>query len=150
MKLLLAAVFLYLPLHASADPDIFDGTWKGKGTYILKGDMTECSEFELTFSTYNDIFTFESGHRVCEKHSETFYKVPMRFKDGILYFNGLKVGSYDGNRLEAHYRMPDGNSFRNWRMSMRREGQNMVYEESRTMEGETEPLISFAGLVIKQ
>jgi hypothetical protein len=141
---------LMLSMKAYAGPEIFSGIWKGKGTYILKGDMTQCSDFELKFSTSGDTFSFESGSRICDKHSEQFYRVDMTFKNGKLYFYGQEVGSYDGNTLQAGYRAPDGSTYRNWRMFMRREGQNLMYEESRTMDGETTPMISFSGLAIFQ
>lgn len=135
---------------AFAGPEVFDGTWSGKGTYILQGDLTQCSELGLTFSSTADTFTFASGHRVCDKHSEQFYAVTMQFKNGQLFFGGQVVGSYDGNKLDAYYSAPDGESIRHWRMSMRREGNHLMYEESRTMEGETTPMISFSGLGIKK
>lgn len=145
-------ILILLSLSASsafAGPEVFDGTWNGKGTYILHGDLTQCSVLELTFSSTADTFTFASGRRVCDKHSEEFYAVTMQFKNGQLFFNGQVVGSYDGNKLDAFYSAPDGESTRHWRMSMRREGDHLMYEESRTMEGETTPMISFAGLGIK-
>ena len=86
---------------------------------------------------------------ISDMHSEEFYPVTMQFKNGQLFFNGQVVGSYDGNKLDAYYSAPNGESTRHWRMSMRREGNHLMYEESRTMEGETTPMISFAGLGIK-
>jgi hypothetical protein len=141
---------LALSLKAYAGPELFSGVWVGQGTYVLNGDITHCSGFDLKFVTSGDVFTFESGSRVCEKHTEKFYRVDMTFKDGLLYFGNQVVGSYDGNTLQAGYRAPDGNSFRNWRMFMRREGNNLMYEESRTMDGETTPMISFSGMTILQ
>lgn len=142
-------VVIFASLCASADPDTFEGVWNGKGTYILDGDMTQCSVVKLIFSGTKSTFTFVGGKRVCDKHSEDFYTVKMDYKDGKLFFNGNESGTYDGNVLTAHYRAPDGNSFRNWRMSMRREGDHLMYEESRTMDGETTPLISFAGVLVR-
>ena len=53
-----------------------------------------------------------------------------------------------GNVLEARFSMPEGNGrIRHWRMSLRREGDTIVYEESRTLDDNTTPLISFAGLL---
>ncbi len=150
MKKLIFASAIFWGMSVWAAPDMFSGTWQGKGTYILRGDMTQCSLFKLVFNTTAETIEFTSGERVCEKHSENFYKVQMTYKDGGIYFQGQQVGTYDGNKIEVHYSMPDGNSHRNWRMSMRREGDNLVYEESRTMDGETTPMISFAGLLMVQ
>jgi hypothetical protein len=154
---LVAGVLISMPwAHGSsidvavAGPEIFAGKWNGKGTYIFKGELTQCQEFKLVFGAQADSFKFVSGLRNCDKHQEQFYPVEMKFKGGKLYWNGRVVGSYDTNVLEARYRMPDGGTFRNWRMSMRREGKNLMYEESRTMEGETTPLISFSGLLIME
>lgn len=133
-----------------AEPSNFAGSWSGQGTYILDGQMTNCSRMFLQFSAQGDQFVFESGERVCEKHSEKFYRVAMTLKDGVIYFGTTPAGSYSGNHLEAHFRQPDGDTFRNWRMSMRREGDTLVYEESRTMDGKETPLISFAGLLQRQ
>lgn len=151
VKLIISILFMMsLSQASSAAPKIFDGNWAGKGTYILSNDVTSCSSFDLQFSATEDQFVFESGQRACDKHKENFYRVPMTYKDGKLYFGGQQVGSYTDDTLEASYRMPDGNSFRTWRMSMRRSGDHLLYEESRTMEGETTPLINFAGLLIIQ
>lgn len=149
-RVAISVLMLFLTGSAFADPDVFVGNWSGKGTYILSGDMTQCSLMKLEFAATATEFTFVSGRRECEKHTEDFYEVTMEYRDGNLYYFGQKVGTYDGNVLTAGFRAPDGNSFRNWRMTMRREGNNLMYEESRTMEGQVTPLISFAGLLIKQ
>ena len=139
---------LFAAFTAAADPSTFAGTWNGKGTYILAGDLYQCSFTSFSFEGGNGSFTFAKGRRECDKHQEDFYRVTMTYRDGKLYFNNMEVGSYTANTLEARYRMPDNGSFRNWRMFMRREGNHLMYEESRTMEGETTPLISFAGMQI--
>lgn len=150
MRLLTMVCLLIGALTAQASPDIFAGTWKGRGTYIDKGVMSNCAHVELSFAASAEEFSFEAGSRECDFHNETFYRVPMNYKDGKLYFYGEVVGKYDGNVLEAGYRAPDGNSFRNWRMSMRREGDHLMYEESRTMDGDSTPVISFAGMLVLQ
>jgi hypothetical protein len=131
-----------------ANPRIFSGTWQGKGTYILSGDLTQCGQFDLVFSASANTFSFINGYRKCDKHDEYFNQVKLDVKDGQLLFNGQVVGKYTQNTMELAFRMPDGNSFRNWRMLMRKEGNHLMYEESRTMDGETTPLISFAGLLM--
>ena len=128
----------------------FAGHWEGKGTYILKGDLTQCSVMRLVFTEKNDEFSFQSGRRECDKHNEDFYKVTMTLKNGQVMFGAEVVGDYTDNTMSVSYRMPDGDSFRNWRMSMKRQGNHLMYEESRTMEGEITPLISFAGLLLIQ
>jgi len=151
MKLFVLILNLVFCQFAFAnDPSQFSGGWSGRGTYIYAGEMTNCSGFTLGFHATKTRFTFARGQRVCDKHQEAFPPVSMDYRDGKLFFNGQVVGQYDGTTLTATYRMPDGNSFRIWRMSMRREGQHLVYEESRTMQGETTPLISFAGLLMAQ
>lgn len=132
---------------ASATPEFFKGTWSGKGTYIFQSELTQCATVDLIFDSSASTFKFAGGERICDKHQERFYPVSMKFANGEIFFGAQKIGSYTANTLEASYRMPDGNSFRNWRMFMRREGNHLMYEESRTMDGETTPLISFAGLL---
>ncbi len=146
--ILIAIACFTITSQANPTPNVFSGTWNGKGTYVLNGEISQCSEFQLVFSSTADTFTFVRGHRVCDHHSEKFYKVDMTYRDGKLFFYGTEVGSYDGNTLQASYRAPDGNTYRNWRMFMRREGSNLMYEESRIMDGEADPLISFAGMLV--
>ncbi len=141
------ALTLLISSESSANPEIFRGKWNGKGTYIFQSDVTQCSTVELIFDATPSSFKFAGGERICDKHTERFYPVTMNFTNGGIYFGAQKIGSYTATTLEASYRMPDGNSFRNWRMFMRREGNHLMYEESRTMEGETTPLISFAGVL---
>ncbi len=147
--MIMATSFSALADSTTEGPAYFAGTWKGKGTYILREDMTQCSNFELTFSGDASSFVFVQGKRDCDKHSEVFYQVKMDAKDGLLYFNGKNVGTYNGKILTAAFQMPEGNGHvRNWRMSMHREGTHLMYEESRTMDSDVTPLISFAGLLI--
>lgn len=131
-------------------PSEFIGTWIGKGTYIFSGDMTQCAQMIMVFTATDVTFTFDSGSRVCDKHSERFYKVTMRYENGKFFFGNQQVGSYDGEVMTLAYREPDGDTFRNWRMSMRRQGDHLMYEESRVMDGEQTPQISFAGLLTRQ
>lgn len=144
---LLASLFVFAPLSSAFG---FEGKWSGKGTYIFNGELTQCSQVELSFSETAAEFKFGGGGRGCDKHTETFYPVSMQKKDGKLMFAGQVVGTYTDKVVTSEFRMPDGNSFRNWRMSMRREGNNLMYEESRIMDGEQTPLISFAGMLQKQ
>ncbi len=155
MNLLLSVVLSVLSFSSFASaadvarPDGFAGDWKGQGVYILNGDLTQCTGFDMKFAVINETFEFTSGSRVCDKHSEQFITVQMKMNNGRLMIGDMTVGSYDGDFLEASFRAPDGNSFRNWRMTMRRQGDHVIYEESRRMDGETTPLISFAGLLIR-
>lgn len=146
----LGLVSAFLAATAHADPNEFAGHWVGKGSYNLKGDIEQCSDFQMVFSATPTEFVFESGSRHCDKHTEEFYRVPMTFANGNIYFGEEVVGTYSENRMDVSYRAPDGDTFRFWRMSMRREGENLMYEESRTMEGQQTPMISFAGVLIRQ
>ena len=148
LGLALSSVIL-LTFQLNADPNTFSGEWKGKGTYIYDGDLTQCSAFEMGFKATKTRFVFNEGFRNCDKHKEKFSKVTMRYKNGKLFYGGQEVGSYDGQTLEARYRMLDGSRYRVWRMFMRRQGDHLMYEESRRMEGDDTPLISFSGLMIK-
>lgn len=150
MRHALILIFLIFCNFAFATPEIFKGKWQGQGTYILSGDMTKCANVELQFGATTNQFQFIGGQRNCDKHDEQFYPAYMSYKNGEIFFNGLKVGTYTSSTMEVRYRMADGKTFRNWRMFMRREGNHLMYEESRTMDGETTPLISFAGLLIIQ
>lgn len=146
VRLLLGISLLTSTTYATS----FLGSWQGKGTYIFKNDLTQCSLMKLVFTEVGDQFSFETGRRECDKHNEDFYKVNMTLKNGQVLFGTEVVGTYTNDFMTVAYRMPDGNSFRNWRMSMRRQGDHLMYEESRTMEGEKTPLISFSGLLIIQ
>lgn len=147
--IVVSAVALILGSKANAaTPEQFQGHWSGRGTYILDGKMTSCSDFVLDFAGTEATMTFVGGGRTCESHQEEFGRVEMAFRDGGLYFAGKKVGTLEGNLLSVAFRAPEGDGrFRNWRMSMRREGNHMVYEESRTYDESATPFISFAGLL---
>lgn len=132
--------------HAT-EIEVFNGAWGGKGTLILHGDITQCSSIEFYFTVTADTFVFNGGQRTCDKHEDKFKPEQMTYRDGVFYFGDHAVGTFRNGVIEMRFRMPDGNTFRNWRMSMRREGDNLVYEDSRTMEGETKPMISFAGML---
>lgn len=151
-KKLLILFFLLIP-SAFAQNRILDfaGNWMGKGTYIYDGHMTQCSVMRLNFYADASTFVFEGGERVCDEHSEKFYKIVMNYKDGIVTIGNEVVGTYDGNEMNVNYSMPDANGgVRHWRMSMRVEGNNLIYEERRIMNNDSTPLISFAGMLIRQ
>jgi hypothetical protein len=129
----------------------FAGSWEGRGTYILHGDTTSCREFGLVFASPPGSFVFVSGRRLCDKHQESFTEVRMEARGGALWLGEQRVGSYDADLVQAAFRQPEGDGrWRNWRMSMRREGSTLVYEESRRMDGDATPMISFAGLLTLQ
>lgn len=151
MRILVMLALLMPALSFAADPVAFHGKWKGKGTYILNGKMTQCSLMEMGFAGAPGKFEFSEGRRICDDHSETFGRVEMDYRDGEIFFYGQKVGEYTDNYMTTHYRAPEGDgTFRNWRMSMRVQGNHLMYEESRTMDGETTPKISFAGMLIRE
>tara|TARA_B100001248_G_scaffold261335_2_gene252191 strand:+ start:20340 stop:20795 length:456 start_codon:yes stop_codon:yes gene_type:complete len=151
MKGFITFIITFLGLSvAQAYPPAFMGVWEGEGTYILNSDITNCSYFNLNFSANMNSFTFVDGVRECEKHSEQFYPVTVQYRDGKLYFGSQVVGSYSENYMEMRFSAPEENGIRHWRMSMRLEGDHLVYEESRTMNDETTPMISFAGVLIRQ
>ena len=129
----------------------FAGRWEGRGTYILHGETTNCGTFALVFAAPPGSFVFVGGARACDRHQESFTEVRMEARDGALRLGDQQVGSYDGDLVQAAFRQPDGDGrWRNWRMSMRREGTTLVYEESRRMDGDATPMISFAGLLTRQ
>jgi hypothetical protein len=148
LKSALLALLLVAPgLQAGpalADPNVFEGAWAGKGTLILRGDITQCSSVEFYFSVTADTFTFNGGQRTCDKQENTFKPEIMTFRDGVLYYRGEVAGTSRDDLMEAHFQMP-GNT--TWRMSMRREGDNLVYEDSLSVAGETTPMISFAAML---
>ncbi len=151
MKYLFSAFLMLIAAGAQAGgPESFSGKWSGKGTYILNGTMSQCREFAMTFAGTRDSFEFVKGNRKCDNHEEEFANVKMEARGGELFFYGQKVGTYsEDGHLTAAYSAPEGNGrIRNWRMTMHRQGDHMMYEESRTMDGETTPLISFAGLMV--
>jgi hypothetical protein len=151
LNLLLVALF-WVPVSAWAgSAQEFHGMWVGKGTYIYDGRISNCPEFRMEFSGSAEKFKFAGGGRECEFHRETFEMAEMEIRGDELYFYGQKVGEFRENELSSEFRAPEeGGKFRNWRMFMRRQGNHLMYEESRRMDGETTPLISFSGLMILQ
>ena len=151
MKLAFAITMLLLTAPALAGgPETFTGRWSGKGTYIYNGVMSQCREFSMTFEGTRESFEFVTGSRKCDNHEEEFANVKMEARGGELFFYGQKVGTYSENgQLTAAYSLPEGNGHtRHWRMNMQRRGDHLMYEESRTMDEESTPLISFAGLMM--
>ena len=145
--------FSILTTSAQAENRILDfaGDWSGKGTYVLAGDIKQCSVMILNFSATANTFRFGGGERVCEDHSEKFYEVEMTYENGMVLMGTFPVGTYDDNEMNVSFSAPDpAGGIRHWRMSMRVEGNNLMYEERRTMNDETTPLISFAGILIRQ
>lgn len=129
----------------------FSGDWSGTGTYVLDGQMLSCQVMELQFFADSSTFRFKGGERVCEFHSEKFYQVDMKYKDGKIFIGSQVVGTYEGNEMNVAFSAPDPNGgVRHWRMSMRVEGNHLMYEERRIMNNDTTPLISFAGILIRQ
>lgn len=151
-KLFLLLMFLVAP-HTFASNQIlnFSGDWSGQGTYVLEGQILQCQVMKLEFFANSSIFRFNGGERVCDFHSEKFYQVEMKYKDGKVLIGGQEVGTYEGNEMNVAFSAPDPEGgIRHWRMSMRVEGNHLMYEERRIMNDETTPLISFAGILIRQ
>lgn len=147
----LAALLSSFSWAEISNPSQFNGDWKGTGVYQLNGVQTHCPTFELSFDGNTRLMSFLGGTRVCETHSEKFVTVVMAFHDGKLYYDGRVVGTIHGNVLETQFSMPEeGGRVRHWRMSMRQEGDTLVYEESRRMDDEKTPMISFAGILSKK
>jgi hypothetical protein len=131
-------------------PEKFTGRWVGKGTYILNGVLTQCSLIEMEFKGTATSFEFTSGRRICDQHTETFYKVQMQVANGELLFNSQKVGEVSAQVISSAFSVPEGDGrIRHWRMSMRRNGNNLMYEENRIMDDNETPMISFAGMLTR-
>lgn len=151
LKGVLTALFAALLASASsgvaaqAGPEQFAGTWAGKGVYLMNGDVTSCSLIEIIFAVSGTTFTNVGGKRICETHEQTFGEDRMDARDGNLLFGGQIIGGYEGNTMHAALREPT--QHRNWRMSMRREGNALLYEESFTNDGDPNPITSFAALL---
>jgi hypothetical protein len=153
VKVILAGFVMALGLsaHASLNEVGFAGNWSGKGTYIFEDVLSQCSVMEMQFYADEAQFVFVGGQRVCENHEEQFYQVAMTYREGVLYFGEQAVGTYSDNEINVSFTQPEPDGdVRHWRMSMRVEGDHLMYEESRTMNEETTPLISFAGMMQRQ
>lgn len=138
------------PTTPTDDTAPFIGTWKGTGVYRLNGVQSNCQSVEMTFEGTATSFTFVGGTRDCDNHSETFYKVTMDYANGKLFFSGQEVGTIEGNVLTSQFSMKEkGGRVRHWRMSMRADGDTLMYEENRIMDNEKTPMISFAGILAK-
>lgn len=148
-SVLVAFLFVF-SYSVSANPLNFKGSWKGEGTYVLENNISHCTQFNMVFDATESTFSFVEGERLCEDHEEKFFRVDMQYRDGKLFFGDQVVGSYTENTLEAAFRIPDGDNFRNWRMKMRVTGDQLLYEESRIYDGEDTPFINFAGIMIAE
>lgn len=86
--------------------------------------------------------SFVGGARVCDTHTEAFAAVTMTYKAGQLFYDKDVVGSIEGNVLRVQF-----TPRRRWSHSelpheyAKKEGDNIVYEESRTMDSESTPLL---------
>ncbi|NQZ01751.1 MAG: hypothetical protein HRT45_13905 [Bdellovibrionales bacterium] len=124
------------------------GNWSGKGTYILDGVLSQCSVMEMQYYADETQFVFVGGQRICDNHEEQFYQVALTYEDGKLYFGDQEVGTYGGGVINVGFTQPEPNGdIRHWRMTIRVQGDHLMYEESRRMNDETTPLISFAGMM---
>ena len=153
LPLLVAVSFSVLINSTHAENRILDfaGDWSGKGTYVVAGEIKQCSVMILNFGATGSTFRFGGGERVCEDHSEKFYEVEMTYQNGMVMMGTFPVGTYNDNEMNVAFSAPDpAGGTRHWRMSMRVEGNHLMYEERRTMNDETTPLISFAGILIRQ
>lgn len=153
LSLTLVIAFLSATPQTHAENRILDfaGDWSGKGTYVLAGDIKQCSVMILNFGATANTFRFGGGERVCEDHAEKFYEVEMTYENGLVLMGAFPVGTYNDNEMNVAFSAPDpAGGTRHWRMSMRVEGNHLMYEERRTMNNETTPLISFAGILIRQ
>jgi hypothetical protein len=152
LKKLTLIFFLMIPTVFGQNRILdFSGDWAGKGTYILDGHLTQCSVMRLKFYADAKKFIFDGGERVCDEHSEKFYTVVMTYENGSVSIGNEIVGTYNDNEINVSYSMPDADGqIRHWRMSMRVEGNNLVYEERRIMNNDSTPYISFAGMLIRQ
>jgi hypothetical protein len=150
-KIIISFFLLMGSTHATNQILNFSGDWSGLGTYIYDGQVMSCQVMELQFFADSSTFRFKGGQRVCESHSEKFYQVDMSYKEGKVFIGSQVVGTYEGNEMNVSFSMPDPNGgIRHWRMSMRVEGNHLMYEERRLMNDEQTPLISFAGMLVRQ
>lgn len=150
MKILFLALGILLGSQQAEanNPKVYDGKWVGKGIYLRNGVQAFCPTFEVVFKADGQELEFTSGKRVCESHSEVFDKVTITTKDGGVYWGKSRIGSFDGSLLGLEFRMPEqGGGTRIYRMSMRVEGPNMTYEESRRLLDQDKPVITFAGVL---
>ena len=132
-------------------PSQFKGKWKGTGIYRINGVQSFCKESEFVFDGSEKFIEFTTGFRNCDFHSERFDLVRLDYKDGKFYFGTFAVGELIENTMHLRFSAPEADGkIRHWRMSMRREGDHLVYEESRTMDNEFTPMISFVGLLTLQ
>ncbi|MFN8846940.1 MAG: hypothetical protein ACK5V3_17920 [Bdellovibrionales bacterium] len=151
MKSSLFFILLFSSFVWANSPENFKGTWQGTGVYKFKATQNICDQAEFVFAGDHSFIEFISGFRKCGNHFEKFDRVRLDFRDGKFYFGDFVVGEMTGPVVSLRFSAPEADGkIRHWRMSMRREGKHLVYEESRTMEGEVTPLISFVGLLILQ
>jgi hypothetical protein len=146
-------VLAYAPSVTAGEsgPEQFAGTWRGKGVHITNGEITLCSLVEIIFASDGTDFANVGGKRICETHQMIIDKDRAEVRDGKLIFRDQVIGGFEGNTmyvmLVAH---PKEEKSRTWRMSMRREGDTLIYEDSRSTEGDTTPHTSFAALMTLQ
>ncbi len=132
----------------SKGAEIFNGSWQGEGLYRRNGETSDCRVFQMTFEGKANSLKFVTGERQCETHSEIFDPVQMFVVGEQLTWNGMQVGTIKDGFVTVEFKVPqEDKKIRHYRMSMRVEGSVMTYEESRRIVGETEPVITFAGIM---
>lgn len=133
----------------------FNGKWAGQGVLIRYGELASCSLFSLSFLTASDgSFILDGGRRVCAelKIDATFAREIMSMKDGVLFGpDGKQAGRYETDFVKSYFVLPgpDGKPGI-WRSTMRREGDNLVYEESMSLAGQATPMLTFAGALRRE
>lgn len=148
---MVTSALLFISPLAMADLAPFTGHWKGRGVYQLEGKQTNCAEVDFGFSADGKMIEFTFGSRSCDEHKETFDRVVVDYENGKLMFAGTQVGTYKDGLFSIAFSAPNGDGrTRHWRMTMRAEGDTLVYEESRRIDSNSTPMISFAGLMKKQ
>ena len=130
----------------------FTGKWTGQGVLIRYGELAPCALFSLSFLAGADgSFILDGGRRVCAglKIDAPFEREAMSVKDGVLFGpDGQPAGRYETDFIESQFVLPGPEGKPGlWRSTMRREGDNLVFEESMSLAGQTTPMLTFAGVL---
>lgn len=139
-------LILFSLIAWASGPEQFSGHWQGKGIWVRGGVQKVCSLVKMEFHGTPEHFQFSSGERICEDFQQTFDREDLDIRGEDVLYQGQLVGHLKDNLFSLEF--IEGGE-RVYRMSMRREGNRLSYEESMRLKNESTPLLSFVGVLEK-
>jgi hypothetical protein len=99
----LAVCVIFLPsLAIAGGADLVDGTWEGKGSFQLGGDVLNCSAIKMQFEGASTKFVVRDASMTCGEGPEQKFPQNDPFEvtqGGEVVHKGVKAGSIAGNTM---------------------------------------------------